>query len=166
MGANVTPERPRWVIVAEAARPETYPVLRRNFAGSAWVEVVVDRRHGERRQRSRGQASTTDRRLAGRRSMDRDPAQLSPFRFAHQGDGSAVYEATAPVPGRCPQCGAMVSVEIPRFVEPPVQLDLTVVHESIQPDRARHLVDLQSFSATGRVLLASRLLARTRTEPM
>jgi hypothetical protein len=33
------------------------------------------------------------------------------------------------------------------------------------PDRARHMVELQSFSATGRVLLASRLFVRTRTEP-
>jgi hypothetical protein len=97
--------------------------------------------------------------------MDTDAAQVPPFRLAQQGDGFAVYEATAPVPGRCPQCGAMVSVEMPRFVEPPVRLDLTVVHEPIQPDRARHVVDLQSFSATGRVLLASRLFVRTRTEP-
>ena len=163
---HVTPERSRWVIVAAADRPETYPILRRNFAGSVWVEVVVDRRKGERRQRSHKHAAATDRRLAGRRSMDRNEAQVPPFRLAQQGDGFAVYEATTPVPGRCSQCGAMVSVEIPRFVEPPVQLDLTVVHESIQPDRARHLVDLQSFSATGRVLLASRLLARTRTEPI
>ena len=167
---RVTPERSRWVIVADANRPETHPVLRRNFAGSAWVEVVVDRRQGdrrqgERRQGSRGQAPT-DRRLAGRRSMDRDAAQVPPFRLAQQGDGFVVYEATTPVPGRCPQCGAIVSVEMPRFVEPPVRLDLTVVHESIQPDRARHVVDLQSFSATGRVLLASRLFVRTRTEPI
>jgi hypothetical protein len=59
----------------------------------------------------------------------------------------------------------MVSVEMPRFAEPPVRLDLTVVHEDIQPDRARHTVELQSRSATGRVLLASRLFVRTRAEP-
>jgi hypothetical protein len=170
VGADMTPERPRWVIVAEADRPETYPVLRSNFAGSAWVDVVVDRRQGERRQGERRQGSrgplpTGDRRLAGRRGMDRDPAQLSPYRLAHQGNGFAVYEATAPVPGRCRECGAIVSVELPRFAEPPARLDLTVVHEPIQPDRARHVVDIQSFSATGRVVLASRLFVRTRTEP-
>jgi hypothetical protein len=69
---NVTPERPRWVIVAEVNRAETYPVLRRNFTGSAWVEVVVDGRRGERR---RGTVQPTgDRRLAGRRSADQHPA--------------------------------------------------------------------------------------------
>jgi hypothetical protein len=160
---DMIPERPRWVIVADVKRPETYPVLRRNFAGSAWVEVVVDRRRGERRQ-PRSQHPVGDRRVAGRRSTDRDPAQVPPFRLAHQGDGFAVYEATTPVPERCPQCGAMVSVEMPRFAEPPVRLELTVVHEPVQPDRARHVVELQSFSATGRLLLTSRLFVRTRTD--
>jgi hypothetical protein len=105
-----------------------------------------------------------ERRLTGRRNTDRVPAQVPLFRLAQQGNGFAVYEATAPISGRCPQCGAMVSVEMPRFAEPPSRLDLTVVHELIQPDRARHAVDLQSFSATGRILLASRLFVRTRTE--
>jgi hypothetical protein len=58
----------------------------------------------------------------------------------------------------------MVSVEMPRFAEPPVRLELTVVHEPVQPDRARHVVELQSFSATGRLLLTSRLFVRTRTD--
>ena len=156
------PERPRWVIVTRIDRPEVVPALRRTFARSAWVDVVVDRRRGERRHGTVQVAG--ERRLAGRRSADRDPAQTPPFRLAHRADGFEAYEATSPVPGRCPECGAMVSVELPRFVEPPVHLDLAVVHEPIQPGRARHVVDLQSFSATGRVLLASRLFVWTRTE--
>jgi hypothetical protein len=157
------PERPRWVIVTRIDRPEVVPALRRTFAGSAWVDVVVDRRRGERRHGTGPVAG--ERRLAGRRSVDQDPAQTPPFRLAHRADGFEAYEATGPVPGRCPECGAMVSVELPRFVEPPVRLDLAVVHEPIQPDRARHVVDVQSFSATGRVLLASRLFVWTRTGP-
>jgi hypothetical protein len=160
----VTPERPRWVIVTRVDRPEVYPALQRSFAGSAWVEVVVDRRRGERRhgptQRTGGQ------RLAGRRSADQHPAQTPPFRLAHRGDGFEAYEATGPAPGRCPECGAMVSIELPRFAEPPFRLDLAVVHETIPPDRARHMVEMQSFSATGRVLLTTRMFVRTRTEPM
>ena len=158
----MTPERPRWVIVAQVNRPEVYPALRRNFAGSAWVEVVLDRRCGKRRQGTVQPAE--DRRLAGRRSADRDPAQTPAFRLGNRGDGFEAYEATGPVPERCAACGAMVSVELPRFAEPPVRLDLTVVHETIALDRARHMVELHSFSATGRVLLASRLFVRTRTE--
>jgi len=139
-------------------------VLQRSFAGSPWVEVVVDRRRGERRHGTPQEAG--DQRLAGRRSADQHPAQTPPFRLAQRGDGFEAYEATAPVAARCPACGAMVSVEMPRFAEPPVRLDLTVVHETIPPDRARHMVDLQSFSATGRVLLTSRMFVRTGTEPM
>ena len=150
------------MIVTRVDRAEVYPALQRSFAGSAWVEVVVDRRRGERRRGTAPRAD--DQRLAGRRSADQHPAQTPPFRLAHRGDGFEAYEATGPAQDHCPECGAMVSIELPRFVEPPFRLDLTVVHEPIQPDRARHVVDLQSFSATGRVLLASRLFVRTRTE--
>jgi hypothetical protein len=160
----VIPERPRWVIVTRVDRPEVVPALQRSFAGSVWVKVVVDRRCGERRQGTMPPAE--DQRLAGRRSTDQDPTQRPAFRLAYRGDGFEAYEATAPVPGRCPECGAMVSVEMPRFAEPPVRLELTVVHETIQGERARHVVELQSFSATGRVLLASRMVVRTRTEPV
>ena len=160
---RVRPERCRWVIVADADRSEMYPVLRRNFLGSAWVDVVVDRRLGQRRQLSRT-FTADDRRRVGRRSMDQEAAQVPSFRLARRGDGFAVYESTASVPGRCPQCRAIVGVEIPRFVEPPVRLELTVIHETIPPDRTRHLVELQSYSATGRVLLASRMVVRTRID--
>jgi hypothetical protein len=53
-------------------------------------------------------------------------------------------------------------VELPRFVEPPVRLELIIRHESgPAKDQPRHVVDLQSFSPTGRVLLATRLAGRT-----
>jgi len=39
-----------------------------------------------------------------------------------------------------------------------------VVHGTIALDRARHMVELESFSATGQLLLAPRLFVRTRTE--
>lgn len=160
---DVTPERPRWTIVARVDRAELYPTLARSFARSVWVAVVVDRRRGDRR---RQQAEPEgDRRLAGRRRSDQDPAQIPAFRLARKGDGFEIFEATGPEPGRCPVCGAMVSVDMPRFAEPPVRLELTVVHEPVPPDRARHVVELQSLSAAGRVLLATRLFARTGLEP-
>lgn len=163
--SGVSPRRPRWVIVAHVDQPEVFEMLRRSFGGSPWVEVVVDRRRGERRQR-RGRAAEVERRSVGRRASDGHPAQHPAFRLTQYGEGAEIYEATGPESGRCFQCGALLSVEMPRFTEPPGRLDLTVVHETIPPNRARHAVDVQSFSATGRVLLASRLLARTRTEPM
>jgi hypothetical protein len=160
---HVTPERPRWTIVARADRPEVFATLRRSFVGSAWVQVVVDRRRGQRR-RSSGSVPGAERRGVGRRSADKHPTQVPEFRLAHRGDGFEVYEATGPVSGRCSQCSTMVSIELPRFTEPPARLDLTVVHETVRPDRGRHVVEMQSFSATGRTLLATRLIAPNRKE--
>lgn len=157
------PDRPRWTIVVRVDRPAVYTTLRRSFMGSTWVSVVVDRRYGERR-RSGGSAPGTERRGGGRRSSDRLPTQVPDFRLAHRGDGFDVYEATGPESRRCPQCGTMVSVEMPRFTEPPARLELTVVHETVPPDRARHVVEVQSFTPTGRVLMASRLFVRSRSE--
>jgi hypothetical protein len=107
----------------------------------------VDRRRGERRQG--GSPPGADRRVVGRRTSDQHPAQVPAFRLAHRGEGGFdVFEATGPESGKCPQCGAMVSVEMPRFAEPPARLELAVVHETIQPDRTRHVVELQTRSAT------------------
>jgi hypothetical protein len=117
----------------------------------------MDRRRGQRR-RSGGSVPGSERRGVGRRSADRLPTQVPDFRLAHRGDGFEVYEAIGPVSGRCSQCSTVVSVEIPRFTEPPARLELTVVHEVIQPNRTRHVVEMQSFSATGRVVLASRMV--------
>jgi len=160
---GVTPERSRWVIVVRADRPAAYATLRRNFAGSAWVDVVMDRRGGLPRDSSG--APAVDRRTGGRRSGDTALGPVSAFRRAYRGNDFDVYEATAPLPGRCPHCGALVTVELPRFAEPPARLELAVLHELILPATVRHVVELQSLSATGRVLLATRLVVRTRTEP-
>jgi hypothetical protein len=164
-GSSVTPARPRWVIVVPIDRPETYAALRRNFARSPWVDVVVDRRRGERRLDEAEPAE--DRRRSKRRKSSERETDATPhpvFRLAHHLDGCEVYESTAPESGRCPDCGASVTVELPRFVEPPVRLELVVRHAPAA-DRARHIVELQSFSPTGRVLLATRLAGRTRAEP-
>jgi hypothetical protein len=75
-----------------------------------------------------------------------------------------VYEATALAGARCPTCELTVRFEMPRFVEPPARLDLTVIHETVQPKHARHFVELQTFTSTGRALLASRVTARVAVE--
>jgi hypothetical protein len=155
------------VIVVPVDRPEAHEALRRNFARSAWVDVVVDRRRGERRRdEAAGASAPVERRTAKRRKpSERDPTPLAAgaFRLANQVDGCEVYEFTGPESGPCPECGAMVSVELPRFVEPPVRLELIVRHEAMpgQGQPPRHVVELQSFSPTGRVLLATRLAGRT-----
>jgi hypothetical protein len=162
---GAAPARCRWVIVVHVDRQDVYATLRRNYAGSPWVEVIMDRRRGERRKEG-GQAQEANRRRGrGRRTSDGDPELGTSFRLAHRGNGSDVYEVVGPEATGCPRCGAMVNVELPRFVEPPVRLVLTVIHEGASTNGARHSVELQSFSATGRVLLATRLTGRIRTEP-
>jgi hypothetical protein len=162
-GPGITPVRSRWVIVVPVGRPDTYAALRRKFARSPWVDVVMDRRRGER-QPDGGVVPAGERRTAGRRKTAApDPASEPAFRLAHRDDGREVYESTAPESGRCPECGALVSVELPRFVEPPVRLELLVRHEATRA-AARHVVELQSLSPTGRVLVATRIAGQTRTE--
>jgi hypothetical protein len=155
--------RPRWIIVVQSARPEVYTKLRRTFERAPWVEVVVDRRRGERRRRN--ELTETERRLGERRRREDDPTRTPEYRLAFHGNGHDVYEATALAGARCPECELTVRFEMPRFVEPPARLDLTVVHETVQPKHARHLVELQSFTSTGRALVASRVTARVAVEP-
>jgi hypothetical protein len=157
----VEAQRPRWVIVVQVTRPEVYTRLRRVFEGAPWVQVVVDRRRGERRRRD--DLPEAERRLGGRRRED-DSARVPEYRLAQHGEGHDVYEATALAGAPCPECELTVRFEMPRFVEPPARLDLTVVHETIQPKHARHFVELQSYSSTGRALVASRVTARVATE--
>jgi pyruvate kinase len=57
--------------------------------------------------------------------------------------GWEVYEATGPESGPYPECRALVSVELPRFVDPPVRLELVVRHEAT-PAAVRHVVELQA----------------------
>jgi hypothetical protein len=150
----------RWVVVAHRDRPDVAATLERTFARSPWVAVVVDRRRGERRQQPPPSAAV-DRRLAGRRSSDSPPGAVQVYRLGHRGVGFEVYEAVGPQPVRCLTCSALVSVDMPRFVEPPARLQLRVLHETQPPNRPWHAVELESLSPTGRVLLASRVRART-----
>ena len=164
-GAGATPARSRWVIVVPTERPDTYAALRRRFARTPWVDVVVDRRSGERRQEVAGAPGVERRTAKRRKTATPEPASTSQpvFRLAHLLDGCEVYESTALEFRACPECRVMVSVELPRFVEPPVRLELLVRHEQPPAERGvvRHVVELQSFSPTGRVLLATRLAGRT-----
>jgi hypothetical protein len=154
--------RPRWIIVVETARPEIFAGLRRTFQRSPWVEVLLDRRRGERRRAN--EAPEAERRLGDRRRRDDDRTRVPDYRLAHHGDGHDVFEANALAGARCPECALMVRFEMPRFAEPPASLELAVVHETIQPKHARHFVELESFTSTGRPLLASRVTARVAVE--
>jgi hypothetical protein len=92
------------------------------------------------------------------------PTSAARFRLAHQLEGCDVYEATSPESGQCPDCGVFVSLELPRFAEPPVRLELVLRHEPTAHG-VRHVGECQTMSATGRVLLSMRLVGRVSSEP-
>jgi hypothetical protein len=162
-GSGLSPARARWVMVVPVGRPDTYTTLRRRFARSPWVDVVMDRRRGEHRQDA-APTPAVERRVATRRATVARASVAEPaFRLAHRRDDWEVYESTAPESGHCPECRALVTVELPRFVDPPVRLELLVRHEAT-PAGHRHVVELQSLSPIGRILLATRLVGRTGTE--
>jgi hypothetical protein len=159
-GPGMTPARSRWVIVVPVGRADTYAALRRRFGRSPWVDVLMDRRRGERRHGTAGLPTVERRRTPRRKPAGRPaPPGDSLFRLAHQLDGCDVYEATSPECGSCPDCGVLVSLELPRFAEPPVRLELVLLHEPTAHG-VRHVGELQSLSATGRLLLSSRLVGR------
>ena len=156
--------RRRWVVVVWPDRAPLLARLSPAFGQSAWVEVLVDRRHADRRQERRTHGD--EQRLVDRRSAVVTGGTPN-YRVAYRGDGFDVYEATSFVSMPCGECGIPGVFEMPRFGEPPARLDLQVIHEAAepkpQPGRARHLVEIQSLGATGRPLLAARHLARTRS---
>jgi hypothetical protein len=156
--SRVTPDRARWVIVVRPDCPAVLTRFQRDFAQSAWVDVVVDRRTAT--PGDGGPAPTEDRRGAIAASSDGMAGPLPPFRRVYRGVDFAIYEATMPLPCRCSECDLQVTVELPRFADPPVHLEVTVLHEAVPAGQPRHVVEVQSFSPTGRVLLASRLRAR------
>lgn len=81
----------RWLVVVRREEPGLYVSLRRRFEGILWVEVIVDRRMGERRGRSA--AVSTDRRRADRRwplvPQERDRWQSFGYRLVRTGQPPA-----------------------------------------------------------------------------
>ena len=163
-GPGITPARSRWVIVVPVGRADRYAALRRRFGRSPWVDVLIDRRRGEQPPHDLGGAMVERRTAPRRKTVTNAPTLESRFRLAHQLEGCDVYEATSPESGRCPDCGVVVSLELPRFAEPPVRLELVLRHEPTAHG-VRHVGECQSLSATGRVLLSMRLVGRVSSGP-
>ncbi len=166
LGSTKSPDlaSPRWVVVTRPDRPGLLDELAWRYRLAPWVDVLTDRRQGERRQRQEPRGA--DLRMSERRGVPGDQTPRPAYRLALHGDGFDVYEATGHAAAQCPECGATVMFEMPRAVEPPARLDLQVAHDpaSVDQHRARHVVELLMYAFSGRLLLASRNFARTRVE--
>jgi hypothetical protein len=153
---------PRWVVVVCPDRPEVLEKLSRTFQCATWVNVLSDRRQGQRRKRQALVGS--ELRASDRRATHDDRTEQPAYRLTRRGEGFDVYEATGFAPARCEECGATVMFEMPRSTEPPARLDLHVVHDHEPRPRPRHAVELLLYAPSGRPLVAWRCSARTHVE--
>lgn len=151
---------PHWLIVVSRDRPELYEKLRQAFGAAPLVQVMFDRRQEERRRAS-ADASAERRRVDRRRAPNvREMSPEAAFRLIQHADGVLVLQAAGRVPARCPECRADLEFEMPRFAEPPSRLTIEVTHAQNGSARVQHYIEAEAFKATGRSLLACRILAR------
>ncbi|HEV8309443.1 MAG TPA: hypothetical protein VGW35_17420, partial [Methylomirabilota bacterium] len=152
----------RWLIVVQQGHRELYEFLRQNFMAEAPIDLIYERRVGERRRG--GNAPRSDRRQADRR-------QRRPTAWFFQGGlrdaGRSPAETsgraeTAPKPAaeigskRCPECGLVVGFEMPRFPQPPSRIEVEVIHLK-DSAAGRHQIEVAAFSGSGRPLLVQRI---------
>jgi hypothetical protein len=151
-------------VVVRPEREELFARFRRSFGRMPLVDVLYDRRRGERRQSTRG--VTAERRRGNRRQGDlrQDGLSTNPagYRVVERGDGYQVLEAEARVSAECPDCQALIEFEMPRFGELPARLDLDVVHGASGGSRLQHVVEACAYRPSGRPFLACRMVARRR----
>ena len=151
---------PHWVVIVRRERTDVYERLRRTFGGTTLVEVLLERRAGERRKgsaRDRSERRQTERR---RPAALRGAPLTSSHRLVQHTEAYQVLEAESWVLMECPRCQAPLELEMPRFGELPARLDLEVLHQTSESHGIKHFVETQAYRATGRSLLACRLLAR------
>jgi hypothetical protein len=155
----------RWLVVIQPDQAAMQPRLRASF-DRVLVEVIVDRRRGERRHAN--QPSVTERRRTDRRHSSNPRYALH-----HEQPGFRIYQAIGRIAARCVTCGAAVEWEMPEFREPPARLSIDVLHRTrivrgtlrvpgAPDDQSRHSVSLQAFTAAGRELLSCYVPARPR----
>jgi hypothetical protein len=154
-----------WLVVVRPEREEIVARFRRTFGRMPLVEILYDRRRGERRRGSR--TGAPDRRRGDRRqSHPHSGIDLlespSGYRVVERGDGYQVLEAQARVRVECPECEAALEFEMPRFGELPARLDLEVVHGAGGGSRLQHVVEARAYRPSGRPFLACRMVARRR----
>jgi hypothetical protein len=152
-------------VVVQPEREELFARFRRAFGRMPLVEILYDRRRGERRRAPLN--GTPERRRRDRRqSHPRNGADLlespSGYRVVERADGYQVLEAQARVRVECPECEAALEFEMPRFGELPARLDLEVVHGASGGSRLQHVVEARAYRPSGRPFLACRMVARRR----
>jgi hypothetical protein len=145
----------QWVILIDRGQADLYETLQRAFREEPSIKIAWDRRQASSPGRAGGLA---DRRRSGR-----------PVAVCYVATGSPVAdlprtrpagEAAGPGSLVCRVCGATCSYEVPTFPQAPARLDVSVTHGGPY----QHTVEIQAFTATGRLLLSHRARAIVRRE--
>jgi hypothetical protein len=148
-----------WLVVVRAEFPDAYARLMRTYAASPLIEVRLDRRQLERRQRTESVAR--ERRQGDRRRIATGGATGRTHRLIQRTEAYEIVEADSRARAQCPDCQGLVEFEMPRFGELPARVDLNVVHVLAAAQRAEHFVEIDALRATGRSMFACRLRARS-----
>ena len=119
----------RWVVVTRPDRPGLLDELAWRYRHTPWVEVLPDRRRGERRRQREPRG--VDLRLGERRGVPGDSIRPRAYRLVRAAEGYNVYEATVHAAARCPECGATATLGMPCSGDPPAQLGVRVVDDLI-----------------------------------
>src|SRR5262245_3175703 len=90
---------PPGIIVASPDRPGLLDGLVWRYRHSPWVQVVADRRRGERRRQQEPRG--IDVRLGDRRGSAGDPVRPPAYRLVRIGEGYHMYEATGDASALC-----------------------------------------------------------------
>jgi hypothetical protein len=152
---------PHWVVIVHEENPEVAARLRQTYRTLSLVEIVLDRRQRERRRAPSLLGSERRGRDRRRATASRPQVTGASHRLVQRTAAYDVYEAESVVHAECPRCDAHLEVEMPRFGELPARIDLDVFHTLSHAHGVKHFVEAQAFRATGRSILACRLLARS-----
>ena len=151
----VSMAEPKWLILVAREHPELYELLGHALREEPSVKVAW-----ERRQRS--SAPRTGALPDRRRATLGVAAGL--IAIAHPSDAGAGAPPSREPAGlgtiACPVCEITFVYETPTFPQPPARLDVTIFHGSAKAPQ--HTVELQAFSATGRLLLSHHTRANRR----
>jgi hypothetical protein len=150
-----------WVVVVRPDRTDLLARMQRLLDGAPWVQVVLDRRRGDRRRPVVPPPRVAPERRRGERRQPAAGATEARYRLIQRGEGYQVLQSQGRAAARCPECSAAVEFDMPRLSELPVQLEVEVLHQG-RSASALHVVETRARRASGRPFLACRMVARRR----
>jgi len=147
----------RWLLIVDREHPDLHDVLSRALRGEPRATVLW-----ERRQRG---LPTSGERGPERRRAPLQAAVGACYVAATAAANGTRSEAALVANGlgslACPSCGVLYAYDPPTFPMPPARVDVSIRHGA----SSQHTVELQAFTATGRLLMSHQSRATRRQGP-